>query len=167
MYINRKANKIQQLLKHDRRIFRTSDLAVLWEIQNKNTLLTTIKRYIKRKILVRIKKGVYSTVPLEKLEAYELGCALAGPLSYVSTETVLAQQGVISQVPRKITLMGKKAGSWVVEGNEYWCRYLAPKHLVDRVGIVETTRYAVATPPRAKKDLRRVNPHVYLEKEGK
>jgi hypothetical protein len=33
------------LLSQDRRVFRTSDLAVLWQITSKNTLLTTIRRY--------------------------------------------------------------------------------------------------------------------------
>ena len=97
MYRIRNTSKQKTLLEQDIRIFRTSDLAVLWEIENKNTLWTTIKRYIQRKILYRIHKGLYSTVPLKKLDKYELGCAVSGQLSYVSAETVLQNSGIIMQ----------------------------------------------------------------------
>ena len=38
--------KIDVLLKQDQKVFHTQDLALLWGIINKNTLYTTIKRYL-------------------------------------------------------------------------------------------------------------------------
>jgi hypothetical protein len=47
----------------DRKIYHTGDLAVLWDISNKNTLHTTISRYIRKGILFPIYKAVYATIP--------------------------------------------------------------------------------------------------------
>ncbi len=163
MYSLRKINKQNALLKQDRRIFRTTDLSVLWEIDNKNTLLTTIKRYIKSNILYRIHKGLYSTIPLNKLHPHELGCALMGPLSYVSTETVLQNHGVIMQQTNQITLLGTKNKTYTIENNTYLCRYLAPKYLINRAGIEDQTRYATANLERATADLEHLNSKYYLD----
>ena len=70
MYMIR--NKAGALLQVDRQIFGSNDLAILWNISNRNTLLKTIERYVKRNILFRIYKGLYSTVPVEKLDKYLL-----------------------------------------------------------------------------------------------
>ncbi len=45
----------------------TKELEEFWQIKNKNTLYTTIKRYVKQRILYRIEKGRYSTRSVEKL----------------------------------------------------------------------------------------------------
>lgn len=166
MYINRKTDKVAELLTQEKRVFRTPELSVLWQIQNKNTLLTTISRYVKRGVLYSVKKGVYSTTPIEKLHSYELGCALCGPLSYVTGETILSREGAMSQPTSKITLMGKKAGEWKRAGRTFWCRYASSISLVNREGIIDKIRWSEATPIRAKADLRRVNPKVYLDKEN-
>lgn len=166
MYINRKVNKLQILLSQDKRVFRTSDLAVLWQITNKNTLLTTIRRYITKQALYRIKNGVYSTMKLIQLHPYELGCALAGPLSYVTTETALFNEGEIAQNPHKVTLMGKKQMEIELEDRAYLCRYSAPQTLVNRQGIVDNGRYSIASKERARVDLRRVNPRAFIDKES-
>lgn len=165
MYSLRKINKQNALLKQDRRIFRTSDLAVLWQIDNKNTLLTTIKRYIKSEILYRIYKGLYSTIPLTNLHPYELGCALAGSLSYVTTETVLKNKGIIMQNTNNITLLGKKNQEYTIGNTTYLCRYLAPKYLVNRAGIKDQTKFAIATLKRAIADIQHLNPKYYLDNQ--
>ncbi|MBU1200619.1 hypothetical protein KJ953_03790 [Patescibacteria group bacterium] len=165
MYSLRKISKQNALLKQDRRTFRTTDLAILWEINNKNTLLTTIKRYIKSNILYRIHKGLYSTMPLNKLHPYELGCALMGPLSYVSTETILQNHGVIMQNTNKITLLGKKNQEHVINNTTYLCRYLAPKYLINRTGINDQTRYATANQNRALADMEHLNSKYYFDNQ--
>lgn len=163
MYPSRNTDKPRLLLEQDKRIFRTSDLAVLWSIENKNTLLTTIKRYTKRQILYRIYKGVYATTPLTKLEPFELGCALAGPLSYISTETVLSTEGIMMQAVEKITVVGKKNREYSVGGIHFTCRYLNTQLLVNRVGIADKLRYSIASPERAVVDLQHLMPHYYLD----
>lgn len=162
MYLSRNTTRQKVLLEQDKRVFRTSDLAVLWRISNKNSLLTTIKRYVKKQILYRLVRGVYSTVPLNNLHPYEIGCAVAGPLAYVTAETVLAIEGVINQQPAKIVLASKKGAEFTVAGKDYWCRYLNPKLLVDRSGITDTGRFCVASKKRAINDLKHFNPKYHF-----
>lgn len=161
----RDTQKQKILLEQTRRVFYTSDLAVLWNITNKNTLLTTIKRYVQRNILYRIRKGLYSTISIKKLHVYELGCALSGHLSYVTTETVLENSGIIMQRLNKVTLLGKKRQEFKVNGTTYLCRYLNHKFLVNREGIVEKDRYVIATVERAIADIYHINPKYYLDNE--
>lgn len=47
-------------------LFHTSDLANLWQIRNKNTLHTTIKRYTQKGLFFRIYRGFYSLKEMEK-----------------------------------------------------------------------------------------------------
>ena len=163
MYITRNKNKLVELLRQDKRTFRTSDLSVLWGITNTNTLLTTIARFIKNQSLHRIKKGVYSTIPIDKLDPYEYACAYAGPLSYITAETVLFNSGVINQYVTAITMCGVKSIEFYLGATHYICRYLAPKYLSNRLGIMDNGRYAIANPARALIDKRHQNPNYYFD----
>lgn len=163
MHSSRNTNQVSQLLLLDKRYFYTYELATLWGVVNRNTLYSTIQRYLARGILYRLGHGVYASVHPSKLHEFEVGCALAGPLSYVSGETVLAIEGAIMQQPTKITLFGSKAKEFVVEDNYYWCRYLNPKHLLNRMGIELRNGYYLASPTRALSDLKRSNLILYLD----
>lgn len=166
MYRTRDTLKQKILLEQDKRIFSTSDLAVLWNITNKNTLHTTIKRYVKRNILRRIRKGLYSTTPIQKLNPYEIGCAISGPFSYISTETVLQNNGVIMQNIPIITLIGQKNGDFTIGNNTYKCRYLNSKFLVNRVGILQKGHFSIATTERAAADMIHLVPNYYFDNDS-
>lgn len=165
MYRIRNTDKIKILLQRDKRVFTTSDLALLWEIENRNTLLKTIQRYIDRGILFRVYKGLYSTLPLEKLDKYELGCAISGPFSYVSGEAILIKEGIIMQNVNTITLFGKRYKELKVGKYNYLCRFLNDKYLLNRVGIVDQKGFAVATTERALADLRHINPKFFVDND--
>jgi len=64
------------LLEQDRSIFSAYDLAVLWEVENKNTLLTAVIRYENKGHPKRIYKGLYSTKSLDKLISSSLDARL-------------------------------------------------------------------------------------------
>jgi len=163
MYKIRDTNKQQILLKQDRRIFNLSDLATLWGIENRNTLTTTVKRYKEREILFSLKKGLYAVLPINKLDSFELGCGLCGAFSYVSTETILANEGIIVQGLSVITLVGQKKMDFTVGENHFICRYLNPRFLVNRVGINDNLRYSIATKERAVADMLFFNPKYYFD----
>lgn len=163
MYMTRNMLKLKILLEQDRRIFKSTDLALLWQIGNRNTLLTTIKRYVARGILHPIKKGLYATIPIEKLDQYELGCAVCGPLSYVTTETVLQKEGLIMQNVPTITLMGSKSHKFSFNHRDYYCRYVNSRFLVNRIGIKDDIQYSIADASRALVDLRHVDPKYYVD----
>ena len=83
MYIKRNSNYLSLLTSAPKRIFRITELALIWNIENPNTLRVMVNRYHKRKVLFRIIKGIYSKLPINQLDIFEIGCAVAGPLSYI------------------------------------------------------------------------------------
>ena len=163
MYRIRNTQKQTILLQQNKRILKTSDLAVLWGVENKNTLYTTIKRFTQKEILFSIQKGMYATIPIVKLDKYELGCAISGSLSYVSAETVLQNSGVIMQNVSKITLFGEKTEEIRFNDVVYFCKKMDPKFLINRKGIEDKAHYSVATLERAVADILFINPKYYFD----
>ncbi|KKS31277.1 MAG: Formate-tetrahydrofolate ligase, partial [Candidatus Amesbacteria bacterium GW2011_GWA2_42_12] len=99
--------RISELIKLDRKLYHTQDLAILWKISNKNTLYTTVKRYVKKGILFQVYKGLYSTIPLPQLNPLELGKAIIHDYTYLTNESVLAQFGIINQISNSYTFVAK------------------------------------------------------------
>ena len=162
---SRNTYKQKILLEPDKRIFSSSDLAVLWEIENKNTLWTTLKRYTQHQVLYRLQKGLYSTLPIAKLNPYEVGCAMSGPSAYISAETVLQNEGIIMQNISKVTLFGAKQKEFSIGKTNYLCRYLNPNYLLNRTDIIEKKTYTIATPARAVADILHLNPNYYFDNQ--
>jgi len=148
-----KRDKLNLLLKHSQNLFHTQDLALLWEVKNKNTLYTTIQRYIKRGILVRIHKGFYSKIPLEHLSPVKLGMGFLHSFSYLSTESVLFREGVISQSIPYITLVSDRSKKFKIKDNFYIARQMKDKFLFNETGIVEKDGLKQAMLERAVADM--------------
>ncbi len=160
------ANKlggVQALLRASNNVFTIDDLMVLWGIGNKNTLWKTISRYVRSGTLIRIYRGLYSKIPLDRLRQEELGCALMGPFSYISLETVLAQKGVILQNLEVVSLVGKTTKNCEVAGTRYVCKQMQESFLLNRAGIEDLINYSVASLERAIADLDYYKPNYYLD----
>lgn len=152
------------LLKQNRSLFHTSDLALLWGIDNKNTLYTTIKRYVKKGVLIRIHKGFYSTKPLNSIDPVLLGIGYLHDYAYLSTESILNISGVINQTSRTITLVSSKSRIFNIYGIEYISRAMKPEYLYNDIGIVEHPNgYRMATPERAAADLLYYSPKYHFD----
>jgi len=145
--------KINRLLQQENQLFHTQDLALLWNITNRNTLYTQIKRYVKSGILRRIHKGFYSTVPLEKLDPVYLGIRYLHDYAYLSGEFVLAKHGVIFQHSDYITLISSASTKFSINNNQYWVRSLKQEFLYKTIGIIKHQYYYEATVERAMADL--------------
>lgn len=145
--------KIDTLLKQNQRVFHTNDLALLWGITNRNTLYTTIKRYVARGILTTIHKGLYATVPLPQLDPYTLGIAVLHTYAYVSCETVLAGTGIIFQAGSAITLVSGLSRRFTVGDHSYVVRKMANRLLHHDAGIERRDGLLIASPPRAVADM--------------
>ena len=163
MYRIDKSTHIQSLIGTQKDIFTTADLAVLWSIKNKITLWTTVKRYVKSGALYKIQKGLYSKLPIDKLNKKAIGCAVGGPFSYVSMETILQEQGVIMQMGSAITVATSKTKKITINGQNYICRALKPNVLLNRTGIIEQGGFALATKERAFADLTYISPKYYID----
>lgn len=64
-----------------------------------------ISRYIDKGVPFPIYQGLYSTVPLALLNPLEPGQAIIHRYTYLTTETVLKQAGVISQAVYEFTFV--------------------------------------------------------------
>jgi len=155
--------RINDLIKQDRKLYHSQDLAVLWGIANKNTLYTTIKRYVQRGVLISIYKGLYSTVPLSQLNPLALGKAIVHRYTYLTTESVLAQAGVIFQTTYQYTFVSDLPKKVTVNSMSFLFRKLKDEYLYNPVGIEDKSGNYVATPERAVADMLYFNSRYHFD----
>lgn len=150
--------RINKLLKQDRKLYHTNDLAILWHIANKNTLHVTISRYVASGVLHPIYKGLYATVPVGSLDPVTLGRAIIHRFTYMTTETVLARTGVISQATYDYTFAAEISKRIQVGPWSFRYRQLKDKFLYNPAGIVKDNDNFIASIERAAADMLYFNP---------
>lgn len=144
-------------------VFHTSDLAILWQITDKNTLYTTLKRYVKQGLLYRIWRGMYSLKPVEQLDPLFVGVKALHRYAYISMETVLFQSGIINQYPHAVALISSVSRGFTIGGQVYVCRKLADQYLYETAGISERNGVLLANAERAIADRLYFNPKAYFD----
>lgn len=155
--------RIDKLLKEENRLFHTNDLAILWGIKNKNTLYTTIKRYVKKGILLPIHKGFYSTTGLSQIHPYRLVRGYLHRFCYISCETVLFDHGVIFQKGNYITIVSDISKRFSLGNYNFLVRKIKDEFLYNREGILETNAYFIASLERAVGDILYFNPNYHFD----
>lgn len=155
--------RFYQLAKLGVLVFHIDDLANLWQIKNPNTLRTTLKRYSKEGLLIRIHRGLYSLLPIEKINPQLLGLKALHQYAYLSTETVLAQEGIIFQNILQITLVSSISKKFTIGPYQYQCRQLSDKFLFNDAGILVRDGLQIATLERAVADMLYFNPKYYFD----
>lgn len=155
--------KLSELIKADRKIYHSNDLAILWDISNKNTLYTTIKRYVKKGILIPIYKGLYSTVPVTQLDPLELGKAVIHRYTYLTTESVLSQEGIISQATYSFTFVSSLSKKVKVGDFNFLFRKLKDEYLYNPIGVENKGGNFTATTERAVADMLYFNPRYHFD----
>ena len=144
-------------------VFRTRDAARIWNIWNSNTLNMTLSRYLLRKNLFRVSKGLYSLKPLDEIDPFILGIKAVGDFAYITGETVLFNEGIINQPPREITMVSRQSKRFNVAGKQYRSRQLKDEFLFNDAGIVNIGGAYVATRARAIADTLYFNPKKYFD----
>ena len=155
--------RINELLRLDRKLYHTNDLATLWGVTNKHNLYMTITRYIDRGILFPIYKGLYSTVPLDQLDPLDLGKAVIHRYTYLTTESVLAQAGIISQAVYDHTYVADKSIRIAVGAWSFRFRKLQDAFLYHPAGIENLDGILVASVERAVADMLYFNPRYHFD----
>lgn len=155
------------LLKQKGKIFSIDSLALIWGIENRNTLRVTIRRYVQNGTLIRIKRGLYSTIPLEDLDPFLLGTSYIKGFCYVSLQTVLAINGLINQSPQATTLVGGYSKEFEAGGERYICRSMKSEYLINLEGIDFTEKYPVASAERAVADTLYYNSKFHFDTNSK
>jgi hypothetical protein len=158
--------RISELTQLDRKLFHTNDLALLWGITNKHNLYMTITRYIDRGVIFPIYKGLYSIVPVAALDPVELGKAVIHRYTYLTTESVLAQAGIISQITYAYTFVSNISKKVTIGSVAFLFRQLKDEYLYNPVGVIKQKDVFVASPERAAADMLYFNPKYHFDVAG-
>ena len=86
-------NSIEKLFKSGKTIFTTSDLALIWNIANRERLNSRIKYYLRNNRLIHIYKGIYAYGEYTPLDIAQKLI----PLSYLSLFTTSQMHGLTFQ----------------------------------------------------------------------
>lgn len=147
------SEKVKLLLGSSQDLFHTQDLALLWEIDNRSTLYNTIRRYVKAGILNRIYKGFYSKKPLDQLNPVKMGIKSLHSFAYLSTESILTREGIISQDIPYITLVSDQSKRFSLKGHDYISRQMKDLFLFNEIEIGEENGIKKASIERAVADM--------------
>ena len=158
--------RLDKLIKLDRKLYHTNDLALAWNIANKNTLYTAIKRYVKKGVLIPVHKGLYSTTPLSQLDLVELGKAIIHRYTYLSTESVLVRNGIITQNIYFTTFVCGVSKKVKIGDQNFLFRKLKDEFLFNPTGIQNQNGVLVATTERAVADMLYFNPKYHFDLLG-
>lgn len=158
---------IQSLLQSNQTIFHASDLCLLWNITNPDSLNTTISRYVGKGILYRLHKGFYSVKPIKSLSADEIGLSALHAYGYISTETILFRAGLIHQSPQHLTLISDTSKTFTVAGHSFLSRQMKDVFLYNDMGVVTIHQRKYATTERAVADLLYYIPDYYFDAHDK
>jgi hypothetical protein len=155
--------RIRELLQFDRNLYHTNDLAVLWGIHNRQTLYMTITRYIDAGVLNPVYKGLYATIPIAALDPLELGVAIIHRYTYLTTESVVAQAGGISQMVYDYTFVADQSKRVKVGGWSFRYRQLKDNYLYHPAGVASREGILTASTERAVADLLYFNPKAHFD----
>lgn len=159
-----KNDKLNLLLKSQQQIYRTVDLGILWGIENKNTLYTTIKRRVAGGVLLPIFKGMYSVVPIPELDPVDLGARIIHEYCYLSFESILAGEGVISRSSQAYTFAGLRRKNFSSNHYQYLVRRLPERILMVSEGISSSGgKHLRASLSRAVADMLYINPQYHWD----
>jgi len=129
---------IQKLKENNLKIFSLADIEKLLETNNSNTAYKFIQRLIKKKLVQRLKNGLY-IYSIDSSDDLQIASFLYWP-SYISLETALNFYGILSQFPYTITsvtpkkskkiLVNKKVFEYVHFNPEYFYGYTKEKNFL-------------------------------------
>ena len=149
-----------KLYQSSKTIFSNKDLALIWKETNRDNLKSKIAYYIKRGILIRLTRGIFSKN--REYNVKELANSIYNP-SYISFETVLREAGVIFQYYDTIFLASKWPKVVTINKSAFTFRKLKDVVLFNGSGVVNKDNYSIATLERAFLDTIYLFPDYYFD----
>lgn len=144
--MNKKGDYLNILLRSEKTVFSTKDVALLWRDPNIKAVMVRISYYIKKGELIRLKKGLYAKD--KQYNKYELAVNLLKP-SYISFETVLTASGINFQYYEQIFAASYVKRELACDGNRYSYQTIKNSVLINPKGIDQSEEYSIATKERA------------------
>lgn len=144
-------------------VFHADDVANLWGIANKNTLYTTLSRYVAGGLIHRVYKGLYAVKKIKEINPLLLGVKSLHSSAYVSCESVLYKEGVLNQPPQEIVVVSRFSKHFSIAGINYRSRKMRDEFLFNDAGIEMKDGVRIASLPRAIADTLYFNPKKYFD----
>ena len=160
---NIKQNRFADIIKFGGLIFHVNDLARIWKISERNTLLVTLKRYVDNGLLYRLYRGLYALKPIDNLDPLLVGAVAINSYSYLSCETVLVKHGVIFQGLNYFTFISDKSKRLTIAPYNYYYRQLKKDFLYNDLGVNKNNIFNEASLERAVADILYFNPDYYFD----
>ncbi|PIR93521.1 hypothetical protein COT99_00275 [Candidatus Falkowbacteria bacterium CG10_big_fil_rev_8_21_14_0_10_43_10] len=151
---------IAKLYQSPKTILSSKDLALIWEINDEQSLYAKTAYYVKQEVLVRLTRGVFAKN--KDFNPKELATSIYTP-SYISFETVLREAGVIFQHYEAIFVATKWTKTMTIDKSTITFRKLKDTVLFNSTGIVSKDNYSIATPERAFLDMIYLFPNYYFD----
>lgn len=140
-------------------VFSLSELSILLEENNFDNLKAKANYYVKKKLLLNVRRGIYAK---ENYDPYELAVKIYPP-AYIGFETVLFNQGMVFQYDRTITIASYLSREIQVREYTLKFRKLKESILTSPEGLDFTPVYTIAQKERALLDLLYINPLYYVD----
>ena len=145
LYIT-KGNYLSAILRSNKTVFTTEDIALLWHEPLSPKTLVRINYYVKQGELIPLRRGIYAKdTNYNKLE---LATRIITP-AYVSFETILAREGVIYQFYMPIFVASYTTRQLLVDKQVYTYRKIKHEILLNPLGVEHTNETSSAVLERA------------------
>ncbi|MDD3940505.1 MAG: hypothetical protein PHQ01_02940 [Candidatus Pacebacteria bacterium] len=151
---------IAKLYQSPKTILTSKDLALIWQINNEESLYSKTAYYVRQKALIRLTRGVFAKN--KDFNTKELATSIYAP-SYVSFETVLREAGVIFQHYDTIFVAGPYALTKKIDKSTFTFRKLKDEVLFNPTGVISKDNYSIATTERAFLDMIYLFPNYYFD----
>ena len=153
-------NAITKLYKSSKQVLTTNDLALIWNGRNSDNLKSKISYYVKRRVLIRLTRGIFSKD--RDYDPKELATSIYAP-SYISFETALREAGFIFQYYDSIFVASPRSRKEEIDGRTFIFRKLKDSLLYNPNGINKQGGYSIAGPERAFLDTIYLFPDYYFD----
>lgn len=142
----KKGQYLETILRSPKTVFSLEDMALLWEESRTQAVRVRLSYYVRQGKLHRIRKGLYAKD--KRYNKLELATRIYTP-SYVSFETILAQEGLIFQFHTQISIASYLTREIEVDGQVYSFRKIKLPILMAPSGVEHKNETSLATRERA------------------
>jgi predicted transcriptional regulator of viral defense system len=150
---------IEKLLTSGKKVFTTDDLAVIWEVSDRQKLLGRIKHYLREKRLVNVHKGIYA---YEEYTPLDVAQKLV-PLSYLSLYTTAQMHGLTFQYYSTIFCVSLRSKTFDLADQKFEYHKVKDSIFYSALGLITEERYTIANRERTICDLLYVYPDFGLD----
>ncbi len=150
---------IEKLVTSQKSVFTTDDLAIIWNIADRQKLIGRIKYYLRKQRLIHVYKGVYAYGDYTPLEVAQK----LVPASYLSLYTTSQLHGLSFQHYSSVYCMSLSSKTYSIDGQKFVYHKLKPAAFYSNLGLIDTGRYIMASRERTICDMLYVWPQAAFD----